>query len=79
MSTKSQTPSQIEFKHIIRCCYKSKVASDKIIQGLEISEDPNKFMNEALTNITTLPSYKAYNAMKPKYGNIIGKMDVEDD
>jgi hypothetical protein len=63
--TKSQTPSQIEFKHIIRCCYKSKVASDKIIQGFDNSKiNPEEYMKVQLSKIKEKPTYKAFIAME---------------
>ena len=83
MPTNLQTPSQFEFKRIIRCCYKSKSVSENIIQNLKTSADPNTFMKDVLDKVKKLPSYKAYEAMKPKFGNLIGKKEyvshLEDD
>jgi hypothetical protein len=62
-----------EFKHIIRCCYKSKAVSDKIIRDLEEADDAKKFMNTEFSKVTRMDSFKALLRMDDKLFKLIGK------
>jgi hypothetical protein len=64
------TMNPSEIKRIIRCCYKSKVVSDKIINDLECENFSSKSVKNVLSKLES--SNKRYAlAMDPKVAKVM--------
>ena len=69
----TMTPSEI--KRIIRCCYKSKVVSDKIINYLELSTFSKQSVETVMVKLTSKERYKLATQLSP----YLSPIDDEDD
>jgi hypothetical protein len=72
---KQDTMNPSELKRIIRCCYKSKVVSDKIINYLELSTFSKQSVETVMVKLTSKERYKLATQLSP----YLSPIDDEDD